>query len=262
MIVPVAVRPQADNRRFGRLIILPRNLRLCDASPQPLPNAMVQGPSPSIHTHLHACGRQAAGKIAAGKLRAWIAMKELWRGCLERPRPCLHAEPTMPREGYRPRHHRPAAPRQHRDQGHTPRTPPDRRDIRTPDVLHSPHGPPAQQVRIDSMPGGRPARVRLGITRRHAHDPQPPRDALGMHGISLGLEPGRQAAHSLTWRPRLLLLQQAPQLKGRQALAHRSSVHPGSWYAQERTLPGHAELSRCRFDQPPLGFNRQVQLLF
>jgi hypothetical protein len=83
MIVKVEVRPQAANCRFGRLILVQIDLLIFDASPQPRHKDIVQGPAPSIHTHLNACGLQAAGKIAAGKLRAWIAMKDLWLGCLE-----------------------------------------------------------------------------------------------------------------------------------------------------------------------------------
>ena len=73
MIVKVEVLSQADDCHFGRLIIVQIDLLILDASPQPLHKDVVQGTSPSIHTNLNACGLQAAGKIAAGKLRvhAW-----------------------------------------------------------------------------------------------------------------------------------------------------------------------------------------------
>jgi hypothetical protein len=258
-MVKVAGRSQADHRPCGRLIIVPIALLRRDASPPPLHQDVVPGTSPSLHTALHACGLHAAGNIAAGTRRALIAMQDRWRAYRQSPLDCLYATPTRQRDGHRPRPHLPAAPIQHRDHLHTPRTPPDRRDVRTPDVMHAPPGPPAPQGRRDARPRGRPARAWRGIDGRHAQDPQPPRSTRGMHRISLGLEPGRHAAHSITWRPWIRLLPQAHHLEVRRARAHGSIVHPGPWHAQPHTRPGPADRGRCRFAQAPLGLSGQVQ---
>ena len=262
MMVKGAVLSQADNRHVGRRIIVHRDRRILDASPPPLHQEVVQGPSPSIPTDLKACGLHAAGKIAAAKLRALIARPDLWLASLQSPRSGLHATPHSPRDGHRPRPHIPAEPLQHRDHIHTPRTQPARRDVRPPDVIHTPNGPPAQQGRIDAMPRGQPARARLGREGLHPQDPPPPRDTRGIHRLSLGLEPRRQAAHSLQGRPGVRFIPQAPQREGRRALAHGSIVHTGPWHAHEPTLPGQADRGLGRFDPAPLGLRGQVQRCF
>ena len=262
MMVKGEVLSQADNRHVGRLLIVHRDRLIRDASPPPLPHDVVQGPSPSIPTALHACGLHAAGKIAAAKLRALLARPNLWLASLQSPRYGLHATPHSPRDGHRPRPHRPAEPIQHRDHINTPRTQPERRDVCTPDVLHTPNGPPAQQGRIDAMPRGQPARARLGREGLPTQDPQPPRDTRGIHRSSLGLEPRRQAAPAIQGRPGVRFIPQAPPREGRRALAHGSIVHTGPWHAHEPTLPGQADLGLGRFDPAPLGLRWQVQLCF
>ena len=94
MMVKGEVLSQADNRHVGRLLIVHRDRLIRDASPPPLHHDVVQGPSPSIPTALHACGLHAAGKIAAAKRRARLGeARFLWLASLQSPRYGLHATP-------------------------------------------------------------------------------------------------------------------------------------------------------------------------
>src|SRR5438067_8028385 len=172
-------------RLSGRLIILHIDLLILYSPPQPFDKDVVQRPSPPVHTHLDPRCCQSPREVETGELYPLITVENLWVSHLQGSVQCLQTKAHIHRDRHRPRQHIPTAPIHHRYQLNKPAMEPNRRDIRTPNLIHPRDWDPAQQVRVHPMRRMGVTHPWFGIDGLQPHGAQQPRDTFVIHRIPL-----------------------------------------------------------------------------